>query len=135
MNNPINVALCGLGTVGSAVFRLINDKSELFKRRFGAEIKIVAVSARNKNKERDICLNDVAWFDDGIEMAKVSDANVVVELVGGSEGVALEVCQKALSTGKDIVTANKALLAVHGFDLSKLADEKSRSIGYEAAVA
>ena len=100
MNNPIKIALCGLGTVGSAVFRLINDKSELFKRRFGTEIKIVAVCARNKSKERDICLNDVPWFDDGIEMARVSDANVVVELIGGSGGAALEVCQTALSTGK-----------------------------------
>ncbi len=135
MNTPLKIALCGLGTVGSAVFRLINSKSELFKRRFGAEINIVAVSARDKGKERDISLDDVAWFDDAIEMARVSDANVVVELIGGSEGVALEVCQTALATGKDIVTANKALLAVHGFDLARRADEGSRSIGYEAAVA
>ena len=95
----------------------------------------MAVSARDKGKERDICLDDVAWFDDAIEMARVSDANVVVELIGGSEGVALEVCETALATGKDIVTANKALLAVNGFDLAKKADEGSRSIGYEAAVA
>ena len=81
MNTPLKIALCGLGTVGSAVFRLINTKSELFKRRFGAEINIVAVSARDKGKERDISLDDVAWFDDAIEMARVSDANVVVELI------------------------------------------------------
>jgi homoserine dehydrogenase len=131
----LRIGICGLGTVGAAVLGLLKDKSGLLRQRSGTEMEVVAVSARNRNLERPVSLHGIPWFDDPIEMAAHSDIDVIVELIGGSEGIALDICKTALGSHKHIVTANKALIAHHGLDLAEKAEAVGSAIGFEAAVA
>jgi len=133
LTNPtIKLALAGLGTVGSAVFKLAQEMRSV---NTTVPIEIIAVSARDKSRDRGISLDKVVWFDDPVLMAKDSGADIVVELIGGSDGIAFDVCDAALANGKDLVTANKALLAHHGLYFATKAERAGLSIGYEAAVA
>ncbi len=131
----LRIGICGLGTVGAAVLGLLKDKSGLLRQRSGTEMEVVAVSARNRNLERPVSLHGIPWFDDPIEMAAHSDIDVIVELIGGSDGIALDICKTALGSHKHIVTANKALIAHHGLDLAEKAEAVGSTIGFEAAVA
>ncbi len=132
---PLGVALAGLGTVGAGVFALLRDRAETLTERAGRPIRVVAVSARDRTRDRGLDLDGVAWFDDAAEMARKADADVFVELIGGEDGIAKAACEAALDAGRDIVTANKALLARHGTRLARRAEETGRTLGYEAAVA
>jgi len=134
-NSTIKIALAGLGTVGSAVFKLLQEMSPVISNRTGKLMEIIAVSARDRSRDRGLSLEKVVWYEDAVEMAKDSGADIVVELIGGSDGIAFDVCDATLSNGKDFVTANKALLAHHGLYFTKKAEEACLSIGYEAAVA
>lgn len=131
----ISIALVGLGTVGSGVVRLLKDHKELLAERAGQLLVLKAVSARDKNRKRDCDLSGVAWVDDPLQLAKDPSLDVIVELVGGAEGLARELAEAALKAGKHLVTANKALLAAHGVKLAGLAEQHGVSIGLEAAVA
>jgi len=135
LSAPVKIAIAGLGTVGAAVFRLVTEKSALLGQRAGRQIEVSAVSARDRGRDRGISLENVRWFDDAADMAQNANADIIVELIGGSDGIALEVCEAAIASGKDVVTANKALLAHHGAALAVTADQAGRSIAYEAAVA
>ncbi len=103
--------------------------------RAGREITVTAVSARERNKDRGLDLSGCRWHDDARGLADDADVDVVVELIGGSEGVALELVRAALAAGKSVVTANKALLAHHGTELAQLAEHAGVAIAYEASVA
>ena len=129
------VALAGLGTVGAGVFALLRDQAETLAGRAGCPIRVVAVSARNRTRDRGLDLDGIAWFDDAAEMAREADADVFVELIGGEDGIARTACEAALDSGRDVVTANKALLARHGTGLARRAEAAGRALGYEAAVA
>jgi len=135
MRPPLRVGIVGLGTVGASVFRLLRTHRELLFERAGRAIEIRGVSAKNPRRERGIDLSDAEWFDDPLELARHPEIDVVCELVGGSEGVALDVVRTALAAGRPVVTANKALLAHHGAALARLAEENGTTIGWEAAVA
>src|ERR1700760_4706902 len=87
--NPLRVALAGLGTVGGGVIRLLDANAELIARRAGRPVEIVAVSARDRAKDRGVDIGRFAWEDDTARLAQRDDADVVVELVGGSDGPAL----------------------------------------------
>src|SRR3546814_3014476 len=93
------------------------------------------VSARDRGKARDVDLGGLQWFDDPVALAREAEADVVVELIGGSEDPARQIVETALRAGRHVVTANKALLAHHGTALATLAEGVGRTIGYEAAVA
>ncbi len=134
MNSPLRIGIAGLGTVGSGVVKLLAEHGRLLSVRGGRPLKIVAVSARSK-KKRDIDLTGMRWEKDPMALATAPDIDVVVELIGGSGGVARRLVQKALASGKHVVTANKALLALHGTELAALAEKKQRSLAFEAAVA
>ena len=134
MSQPLRIALAGLGTVGAGVIRLIEENRDLISRRAGRAVEIVAVSARDKNKDRGVDLSPYRWIDD-MAALETSDADVVLELVGGSEGPSLELAKEALKSGKSFVTANKAMIAHHGLELAKLAEENGVALKYEAAVA
>ena len=134
MSQPLRIALAGLGTVGAGVIRLIEENRDLISRRAGRAVEIVAVSARDKNKDRGVDLSPYRWADDMATLA-ATDADVVLELVGGSEGPSLELAKEALKSGKSFVTANKAMIAHHGLELAKLAEENGVALKYEAAVA
>jgi homoserine dehydrogenase len=98
-------------------------------------LQVTAVSARNRNLDRGVDISAYQWFDDAVAMARSADADVVVELIGGSNGAAKAVCEAAFEAGRHVVTANKALLAHHGTELATKAEAAGVSLTYEAAVA
>ena len=135
MNTPLRIAVAGRGTGGAAVVDILVSKSELLSARFGRDVTLAAVSARDKSRDRGVDLSGVAWFDDAAEMATAADADVIVELIGGEDGIAMAVCENAFASGRHVVTANKALLALHGTALANAADRAGVALGYEASVA
>src|SRR5690606_21317319 len=135
MTEPLRIALAGLGTVGGGVIRLIETNGELIARRAGRPLEIVAVSARDRTKDRGVDLSKYAWEDDMTVLPGRDDVDVVVELVGGSDGPALTLARRSLGEGKGLVTANKAMIAHHGMELATLAEERGLPLKFEAAVA
>lgn len=135
MSAEINIAIAGLGTVGAGVVSLLQENAALHNSRSGASIRISAVSARDKSKNRGVDLSGIAWADHPLELVERDDVDVIVELIGGEDGIALDLCRKALEAGKHVVTANKALIAKHGNSLAQIADTMNVSLLCEAAVA
>jgi len=135
MTEPLRLGIAGLGTVGVGVVRIVQHQADLLAARSGRPVVITAVSARSKAKNRDVDLSDYAWEDDPVAVAKRADVDVFVELIGGDTGPAKDAVQAALKAGKDVVTANKALLAHHGQALAETAEAAGRVIRFEAAVA
>ncbi|WP_426264689.1 homoserine dehydrogenase [Sphingomonas sp. PWP1-2] len=134
MTKPLRIALAGLGTVGGGVIRLLDTNGALIARRAGRPIEIVAVSARDRSKDRGVDMSRFAWVDDTTALAH-ADVDVVVELVGGSDGPALTLARTTLGAGKSFVTANKAMLAHHGLELARAAETAGVALKFEAAVA
>ncbi len=132
---PLRIALAGLGTVGGGVIRLLESNADLIARRAGRPVEVVAVSARDRNKDRGFDIGRFAWEDDMSALAARGDVDVVVELVGGSDGPALALGRNALAAGKGLVTANKAMIAHHGMELAQAAEASGAALKFEAAVA
>ncbi|MBX6323166.1 MAG: homoserine dehydrogenase [Rhodospirillaceae bacterium] len=135
MKQPLRVGIAGLGTVGAGVVQLVAAQREVLALRAGRPIEIVAVSARDRARSRGIDLSAARWCDDARALAAADDVDVVVELIGGAEGIALDLVRAALARGKHVVTANKALLAHHGNELARAADRAGVALAFEAAVA
>lgn len=135
MSPPLKIAVAGLGTVGAGVLTLLNRHAELIERRCGRRIVVAAVSARDRRRDRGVDVSGMRWYDDAAAMASEAEAEAVVELIGGADGVAREVCEKAIARGRHLVTANKALLAIHGAALARAAESRSVALAFEAAVA
>jgi homoserine dehydrogenase len=135
MTRPLAVALAGLGTVGVGVLRLLRDNAALVAARAGRPIAVTAVSARDRARDRGISLSGLRWYDDPVALAADPKVDVVVELIGGSEGPARALVERALAAGKPVVTANKALLAVHGAAIAEMAERHAAPLAFEAAVA
>lgn len=133
--DKLNIAIAGIGVVGSGVGKILLQQRDLIAKRAQKEINIVAISSRDKNKKRDFDTSNCKWFDNPLDLCKQDNIDVIVELIGGSDGVALQLCQAALSSNKSFVTANKALLAKHGNNLGKIAEENNLHLKFEAAVA
>jgi len=134
-SSVLKIGIAGLGTVGMGTLELLEANKALLRQRTGTEIAISAISARDKNRQRGVDLSGYRWHDDALALADDPEVELVVELIGGSEGIAHDLCRAALTAGKPVVTANKALLAHHGLELAKLADAQRVHLGYEAAVA
>lgn len=135
MPEPLRLGIAGLGTVGTGVVRIVQKHADLLARRTGRPIAITAVSARSRTKNRDVDLSAYAWEDDPVALARRKDVDVFVEVMGGSDGPAKAATEAAISAGKDVVSANKALLAHHGQALAEAAEAKGHVIRFEAAVA
>ncbi|PYC46832.1 homoserine dehydrogenase [Litorivita pollutaquae] len=135
MTQPLRLGIAGLGTVGAGVVKIIRQKAALLETRCGRPVVISAVSARNKGKDRGVNLTSYAWEDNPVALAQRDDVDVFVELMGGSDGPAKAATEAAIAAGKDVVTANKALLAHHGQTLAETAEAAGRVIRFEAAVA
>lgn len=135
MSAPLRVGVAGLGTVGAATARLLEGNRDLIAARAGRPIELVAVCARSKTKDRGVDLSNVAWHDDPVALAQSNTIDVFVELIGGDAGPAYDSVRAALSSGRPVVTANKAMLACHGTALARLSDERSAPLLFEAAVA
>ncbi len=135
MTTPLRLGIAGLGTVGIGVVKIVRRNAALLALRAGRTIEIVAVCARDKGKERGVSLASCAWEDDPVALARRSDIDVFVELMGGSDGPAKAATEAAIEAGKDVVTANKAMLAHHGQALAEAAEARGHVIRFEAAVA
>ncbi|MFN3663471.1 homoserine dehydrogenase [Yoonia sp.] len=135
MTQSLRLGIAGLGTVGVGVVRMIQKHGDLLQARSGRAITISAVCARSREKDRGIDLSGYAWEDDPVALARRDDVDVFVEVMGGHNGPAKESTEAAIAAGKDVVTANKALLAVHGHELALAAEAAGSVIRFEAAVA
>ena len=131
----LRIGLAGLGTVGIGVVKIVQRHADLIAARTGRRVVITAVSARDRSKNRDADLSGYAWETDPVALAKRADVDVFVEVMGGHEGPARLATEAAIAAGKDVVTANKALLAHHGHALALSAEAAGRVIRFEAAVA
>ncbi|MEH3125711.1 homoserine dehydrogenase [Agrobacterium cavarae] len=135
MADSLRIGIAGLGTVGSSLVRILQQRSNELAITCGRAIEIIAVSARDRSRNRGIDISGITWFDTPEDMAEKADIDVFVELVGGASGAAEKAVRAALSRGLHVVTANKALLAKHGVELAKMAEEKGALLNFEAAVA
>lgn len=135
MSDELRIAIAGLGTVGAGTVALLAEHGALLEQRCGRRIRVVAVSARNRDRDRGIDLSEAVWYDDATAMARDADADVVVELIGGEDGPAKAVCEAAIAAGRHVVSANKAMLAHHGAAMARQAETAGVGLYYEAAVA
>jgi homoserine dehydrogenase len=135
MNRPLKLGIAGLGTVGTGLLQLLAEHGPRLTRGIGRRIEVAAVSARSRAKKRAVGLGEAAWFEDAERLAAHPSIDVFVELIGGEDGVAKAAVEAALRAGKPVVTANKALLAKHGVELAKLAEQSGVALNFEAAVA
>lgn len=133
--NSFKLGIAGLGTVGVGVVKMLQQNAELISVRAGRDIEIISVTAGSRNKDRGVDLSSYDWVESLSDMAKDERLDAVVEVIGGSEGVVKEFVEEALQNGKHVITANKALLAHHGFALAEKAEKNNVGIAYEAAVA
>ena len=132
---PLSVGVAGLGTVGGGVLRLLRQNADIIAARAGRPITVTSVSARDRTRNRGQDLSALAWHDDPAGLATDPGVDVVVELIGGSEGPARALVLAALRAGRPVVTANKALLALHGAELAQAAEDGGTVLAFEAAVA
>lgn len=132
---PLRVGVAGLGTVGAGVLTLLRDNAAVVAARAGRPIVVTAVSARDRGRDRGVSLDGLGWHDDAVALAGDAEVDVVVELIGGSDGPARMLVEAAVAAGKPVVTANKALMAVHGAALAAQAEAADVALCFEAAVA
>ncbi|GAA7759944.1 MAG: homoserine dehydrogenase [Burkholderiaceae bacterium] len=132
--NPIKVGLLGIGTVGSGTFNVLKRNQEEIRRRAGRGIEIAVVADLNTERARELTGGAVDVVSDANEVVTRPDIDIVIELIGGY-GIARELVLKAIENGKHVVTANKALLAVHGNEIFEAARKKGVIVAFEAAVA
>ncbi|MBL4603522.1 MAG: homoserine dehydrogenase [Emcibacteraceae bacterium] len=135
LSNPLRVAVAGLGNVGVGVVKILEKHKELIADRAGREIVITTVCARNKNVDRGIDLSSYEWVDDATQLADMDNVDIVIELIGGEDGVALMSAKNTLNNSKSFVTANKAMIAHHGCELADMAQKNDVALRFEAAVA
>jgi homoserine dehydrogenase len=135
MTRPLAVGVAGLGTVGGGLLALLQANADIVAARAGRPITVTAVSARDRSRDRGIDLAGLNWHDDPVALATDPNVDVVVELIGGSEGPGRALVEAAIAAGKPVVTANKALMAVHGGELAASAEDAGVALAFEAAVA
>lgn len=133
MSGPLKIAIAGLGTVGGGTVRLLAQHADLLAARAGRRLAVVACAALEK--PADLPLDGVPFYTDARRMVADSDYDVLVELIGGANGIALELVTKSLERGRPVVTANKAMVAHHGPRLAQSAEGAGAAFRFEAAVA
>jgi homoserine dehydrogenase len=129
------VGVAGLGTVGASVLNILARQDNALVERCGRPVRVTAVSARERNRDRGHDISRYRWFDDPVALALDDEIDCVIELIGGSDGPAKAVVEAALDSGKHVVTANKALLAHHGLDLARRAEANGVALAFEASAA
>ncbi len=135
MTQPLRIAIAGLGTVGGGIVKMVQKHGHLLEKRAGRPVVITAISARSRNKDRGVDLSAYAWEDDPVALARRDDVDLVIEVMGGEDGPAKACVETALQNGKHVVTANKAMLAMHGQAMAEMAENAGVALRYEAAVA
>ncbi len=135
MANSLRLGIAGLGTIGVGVVKVLQKHGDKLAEKTGRPIEINAVADLDRDLDRGVDLSSYQWFGDALAMAKDEGHDVFIELMGGSDGIALASVEAALESGKHVVTANKALLAKHGTRLARLAESNNVALNFEAAVA
>ena len=133
--SSLKIAIAGLGVVGAEVARQVINRSDELAVASGKLIQVVAVSARDRSVDRGVNLDGIDWYDEAPKLAERDDIDIIVEMIGGSEGVALDLARAALESGKHVITANKAMIAHHGAELAQLAETNGLHLLFESAVA
>ena len=130
----LNIAIVGLGNIGSYLFKYLNDNKKILTEKNNCLPIIKYVSAKNKKKKRNIKIKKSQWLKNYLDATKLKDVDLIVELIGGSEGPAKKLVFNALKNKKHVVTANKALIAKYGNQLAKIAENNKVNLEFEASV-
>ena len=130
----LNIAIIGLGNIGSYLYKYLSTNKDILSKKNNCIPNVVYVSAKNKNKKRNLKINKKKWLNNYLSATKLKEVDIIVELIGGAEGPAKKLVFNALKNKKHVVTANKALIAKYGDQLSKIAEENEVNLEFEAAV-
>ena len=130
----LNIAIIGLGNIGSYLFKYLNDNKKILTEKNNCQPIIKYVSAKNKKRKRNIKIKKSQWLNNYLNATKLKDVDLIIELIGGSEGPAKKLVFSALKNCKHVVTANKALIAKYGDRLAKIAEQNKVNLEFEASV-
>ena len=130
----LNIAIIGLGNIGSHLFTYLKDNKKILMEKNNCMPIVKYVSAKNRKRKRSININKKLWLKNYLEATKIKDIDLIVELIGGSEGAAKKLVFEALKNKKHVVTANKALMAKYGDELAKIAEKNNVNLEFEASV-
>jgi len=130
----MNIAIIGLGNIGSYLYKYLEKNKNILSKKNNCTPNIIFISAKNKNKKRNLKINKKKWLKNYLDATKMKNVDIIVELIGGAEGAAKKLVFEALKNKKHVVTANKALIAKYGDQLSKIAEENKVNLEFEAAV-
>ncbi len=135
MNNIINLAVVGLGQIGSYLLNEINTKKKDIELKTGKKINVVAISAKNINKKRKFKINKKIFYKNPLKIFKIKKIDILFEAIGASDGISKKVVETALKNKIHVITPNKALISKHGDNLAKLAESNNVNLEFEASVA
>ena len=130
----LNIAIIGLGNIGSYLFKYLNDNKKILTEKNNCLPIVKYISAKNKNRKRNIKYKKTQWLNNYLDATKLKDVDLIVELIGGAEGAAKKLVFAALKNKKSVVTANKALISKYGDKLSKIAEDNKVNLEFEASV-
>ena len=130
----LNIAIIGLGNIGSHLFTYLKKNKKILMEKNNCMPIVKYVSAKNRKRKRSININKKLWLKNYLEATKIKDIDLIVELIGGSEGAAKKLVFEALKNKKHVVTANKALMAKYGDELAKIAEKNNVNLEFEASV-
>ena len=135
MNKTLNIAVIGLGNVGSYLLNELNKKKKEIEIKTSKKINVVAISARNINKKRKFKINRKIFYKNPLKILKEKKIDILFELIGLSDGISKEIVEQSIKKKIHVITANKALIAKHGEFLSSLAEKNKVNLEFEASVA
>ena len=130
----LNIAIIGLGNIGSYLYKYLNQNKKIISKKNNCIPNITYASAKNKNRKRNFKINKKIWLNNYLDATKNKNVDLIVELIGGAEGPAKKLVFEALKNKKHVVTANKALIAKYGDQLSKIAEKNKVNLEFEASV-
>ncbi len=130
----LNIAIVGLGNIGSYLYKYLNENKKILTKKNNCIPIVKYVSAKNIKRKRNIKIKKTQWLKNYLEATKKDDVNLIIELIGGAEGAAKKLVFNALKNKKHVVTANKALIAKYGDQLSKIAERNKVNLEFEASV-
>lgn len=131
----VNIAIIGLGNIGSSLFAHLRNNRDLIRKQTNVDLNVKYVSAKNRFKKRKIKVSNKKWLKSYKLAPYINDIDIIVELIGGSEGAAKKLVFNSIKNKKHVVTANKALISKHGDKLAKLAEQNNVNLEFEASVA